>query len=147
MHDDSELGHDDLIGPPYHIVVGGNACYQCGAPHDVAAIVGTFHGDARCFALYIRELPDQLLEAVREHVEIEESFSKTAGHAYYANHCPQCNALCGDHYLHRPGAIFAPLEPEEATKLRVIEVGPSVSGHMHASSAYGTSLEWILEFA
>lgn len=146
--DDFEEEIDDygVIKPPFSIVVGETVCYRCGAALDVAALIGwNSHGE-HCFAIYVQQLPDELLHAICDYVEYRKAYSNTADMAYYANHCPSCDALCGDHYLHRPGAVFFPMEQVEAEAVRLVNSEMSITGPVHGSYCVGC-LDLILGIA
>jgi len=47
---------------------------------------------------------------------IQDRFSKTAGHKYWANICPKCRMIQGSFYLHgEPGAPFCNIDCEDDT--------------------------------
>lgn len=144
-YDDDD--HEEYIDPPYHIVVGATWCYNCGNAHKVAVILGTFDRHMRCFARYVTELPDALLQAMREHTVYEKRFSRMAKMEYYANCCPHCGALSGDHFLHDGGAVFGPLDPEAAAALKVFSVGVRVEGRVKGTFAWSSAIDWILQAA
>lgn len=102
------------LHPPIRLVRGTTTCYRCKTPFEVAGVVGTIFEDgheAIALLMYMEELPGQLLRLIQERVpSFDRAYSATAGHAYYANICPNCRAFAGDHYLHEPGEVFLPMD-------------------------------------
>jgi hypothetical protein len=142
MHD------EDSIGPPYHIVIGASRCYRCGGAYEVAAIAGSHPDGHACFVTHAESMPTALLDAVRDQIAVyRKVFSKSVGHQYYANICPHCDALSGDFFLHQPGEVFGVMTPDDAYGLRIISVGPAVTGPIIGSSMFSSSLDLIFEVA
>jgi hypothetical protein len=73
--------------------------------------------------------------------------SKMAGFAYYANTCPKCGVLSGDHYLHSdPGSPFFPADEADAAKLTIEELPLSGPVELDAGCHFGLG-EIILKHA
>lgn len=92
-------------------------------------------------------LPDYVLQFIQSRFpNFRLKRSRTAGLEYYGNVCPNCDALTGDHYLHRPGDAFFPMSDEEAARLNISEVPLSCPAEFEASSSIGLG-EMILQHA
>ena len=132
------------LQPPIRLVSGPTRCYQCGQSFDAVAIVGIVEADGYTESVilsYIETLPDELLAIIHQRFPcFGRAFSATAGIDYYANVCPRCEALAGDHYLQSPGRIFFPTDGEEAAALcnEIIVV----DGPVNVVASYGAS-SWL----
>lgn len=102
--------------PPLFLIQTDVSCWKCSAPVRAVGIVANHvedededgeyvpYGDdpSEFFSLsYVTAIPDQLLaeiHAVTQH--FKSATSATARQSYFANHCPSCGALQGDHYVH-----------------------------------------------
>lgn len=128
---------ESVRGPDYRaerfaVLTGSHACYRCHSATRVSAIglLGYQERDRESGEY------DDLDEAVLltqitalERASAEElvgrapwmrlADSKTAGHAYLANHCEHCDAMIGAWHIKKPGEAFFPATSADIGKLDV----------------------------
>jgi len=111
------------IGAPIRLVSGVTRCHRCGHGFSAVAIVAkvTEDGQADTALLsYVTDLPGELLFLITARFpSYGLEFSQTAEHVYYANTCPACGALAGDHFLRSPDGVFFPMDDEAVAALSV----------------------------
>lgn len=88
---------------------------------------------------YILTLPDDLLAEMRK---VLPSFSlqksHTTGDSYFANSCPACSALLGDHFMHsEPGGAFFPEDEAAAKRIKIHRLPIARKIEIDASPHYG----------
>jgi len=131
------------INPPLYLASTTITCRYCkAAMHAVALIapnVPETEGDV-CILCDITELPDSVLSFIQSRFPtFRRQFSKSAQSEYFANTCPVCGVLSGDHYLHsEPGAPFFPTTDEEARRLTIDPVALQGSIDVQASLRMGS---------
>lgn len=133
------------IHPPYHVLMASVECPACRAVFHAAALAASITHDEDaaeiCVLTHSSRLPDELIEAAKR-VNSAFRLATTSYATYYANHCTECGAVFGDHYLlSPPNGLFQAIvatNPERLTCQRlpldgtfVVEAG-WVSGVGHA---------------
>lgn len=102
--------------PPLFLLKTAVPCWKCDATVNAIGIAanhvegidedGEFvpYGDDpyEFFSLsYITAIPDDLIAELHTvSLHFKRAASATAGQAYFANHCSECGAMQGDHYVH-----------------------------------------------
>jgi len=110
--------------PPYKIVKGLNVCWGCNKEFDV---VGVVVNEAlieegfteKVYLIYVKELPDELLQEIQAvSPNFRKKFTATTEMDYFANVCPHCGEVTGDHFLYsEPDGAFGPGNEEVPTEL------------------------------
>jgi len=101
--------------PPYNIFKGQNLCWSCDRELDVVGIVVNDvlieEGfSEKAYLIYVKELPDELLQEIQAiSPNYCKKFTATTEMDYFANVCPHCGELTGDHFLFsEPDGAFGP---------------------------------------
>lgn len=119
--------------PPLLLLSATTSCWHCKAAFTAVALgAHAIEEDGQAMGevtetddmFIIRELdviPEALLaELTARNPSYRRQHSNTVGGAYYANTCPDCDRLTGDHFLHaQPGGAFFPTSTAEAAAIRV----------------------------
>ncbi|MRS02600.1 hypothetical protein EG832_05150 [bacterium] len=111
--------------PPYTILKGSNLCWSCGKEFDAVGIVV---GEAlveedfseKVYIMYAKELPDELLHEIQAITpNYCKEFTATTEMDYFANVCPYCGEVTGDHFLFsEPDGAFGPGKEESPTGVK-----------------------------
>jgi len=111
--------------PPYIILNGQNACWSCGKDFDVAGIVVSEaiveEGfSEKVYLMYVKELPDELLQEIHTiSPNYRKEFTATTEMDYFANVCPHCGEVTGDHFIFsEPDGAFGPGREEMPTEIQ-----------------------------
>jgi hypothetical protein len=148
----------DLTGyraPRYAIVSGFTACWKCKHDTPASALLLAEHeeldeeygdySDRKGPVLIVAShaLDPSTVVTLREKASwMRPGHSKTRSQVYLAPHCRNCDALQGAYPLGLPGAIFFPLDAEQAARLTVewIDDPIEVSG----DGSMSTWHDWLM---
>lgn len=103
-------------------------CWNCRKEMTVLGLLAptvlNAEDDAVCILSNIKELPEKLLTQIQSvNPNFQYRKSNTFQDSYYANVCPYCNKITGDHHLHsEPGGAFFPMEDEDIEKIRLHKI-------------------------
>ena len=107
---------------PYIILKGRTTCWSCSEEFDVVGIVISEATDdegftEKVYLMYVKELPDELLREVQAIApNYRKEFTSTTQMDYFANVCPHCGEVTGDHFLFsEPDGAFGPGKEEQPT--------------------------------
>lgn len=128
--------------PPYKIFKGKNVCWNCNNDFNVVgivvneAIIDIEEGfSEKAYLIYVKELPDELLQeiqAISPNYRME--FTATTEMDYFANVCPHCGEVTGDHFLFsEPDGAFGPGNEE---------IPMAVVANFNKSMTIATSCGW-----
>lgn len=111
--------------PPYIILNGRNDCWSCGKEFDVAGVVVSEaiveEGfSEKVYLIYVKELPDELLQEIHAiSPNYSKEFTATTEMDYFANVCPHCGEVTGDHFLFsEPDGAFGPGKEDSPTGVK-----------------------------
>jgi hypothetical protein len=127
-----EKGGLRITGPIF-LAESITLCWKCkGAAPVIALATEDYQSDGHPYIVFldsIRELPPRLVAILSERFEFfRKDNSRTAGMAYFMNHC-HCGARLGDFYLkEEPGSAFLPITPEGGARitLRQLPIGTPI---------------------
>lgn len=145
-----------LAAPSYALLQADTTCWKCGESTRVATIwVPSFTdtsdvegpedepeiGGAATLR-HIEDLDDNVTDHVREVATwLKPGHSETAETTYWANHCPHCDALQGDHFVMGVNGPFFFQHRAEADALELIPGrGPLTA---NASASQSEWMDWI----
>lgn len=131
----------NIICDYIYIVIGTKICYKCGSATPVFAF-----GFDEYFSVYnmdksnnmvpieyeysdnilianLSDMPEQLKYYFNHHLNYFKDYSKFLRSEYYANHCYNCNALQGNHYLFSEfNAPFYINNQEKAENVQLLKI-------------------------
>jgi hypothetical protein len=141
----------NLTAPTFGLLMSHTPCHACQAMTRVACLwVPTYteidepgddpeHYPDPALLSFVEQASPKLLEQVQAHAPwMRMDYTRTSGLVYLANHCEQCQAVQGDHYLGKPGGPFWPDTPELMQALRF----EPCEGPLEAQASAGSS-SWM----
>jgi hypothetical protein len=150
-----------VVTPPLFLIATDISCWWCIEPIEVVGIiacqVATFEdgeelpcGDDpdEFFTLtYVESLPESLLAEIQTLAPAYKlSNSTTAKQIYYANTCPHCNALQGDHHVHsEPDQGFFLCDEDGVDGIRVTRLNFSERFQTEANISSSTFICNVLQ--
>jgi hypothetical protein len=148
------------IGTPIYLVESQDLCWKCRKPQRVIALAAARLDDGEDMDTFdggpmeepflfknVQRLAAPLEQWLAKNAPLfRRHFSKKAGLEYFANHCQNCGANFGDHFLHESGGAFFPINPHDAEHISLVELPFDGEFEIEADWVMGAG-DLLLEFA